>query len=104
MSTPAGEARDEPGEHAEQGGLPDAGAAGDEDQLALLEGEVDVAEHLVLVVAEADVPQLDHRPHAVASSGVSALAGTGVVKAGTVPRTPTTSARGERYGITSTPG
>ena len=57
---PAGEARHEAGDDAEQRGLADAGPAGDEDQLALLEGEVDAVQHLVLGVAEADVAQLDH--------------------------------------------
>ena len=81
---PAGEARHQAGDDAEQRGLADAGAAGDEDQLALLEGEVDVAQHLVLVVAEADVAQLDHAVavHAVTSRRTGAVAGTGVATAG----------------------
>ena len=56
----AGEPRDEPGHHAEQRGLADAGASRDQHQLALVEGQVDVAEHGTLVVPEADGAQLDH--------------------------------------------
>ena len=95
----AGEARHQAGDDAEQGGLADAGAARDEDQLALVEGEVDVAEHLVLVVAEADVAQLDHvslAAHAATSRARGRSPGRASSTAGDVPRTPTTRASGER--------
>ena len=58
------------------------------------------AEHLVLVVAEADVTQLDDavlgRAHAATSCRTRAVAGSGVVTAGSVPRRPTARASGER--------
>ena len=56
----AGEARHQPGHDAEQGGLADAGAPGDDDQLALVEGQVDVSEDRTVAVPEPDTAQLDH--------------------------------------------
>ena len=68
----AGEAGHQTGHQAQQGGLPDAGAARDEHELALVEGEVDVAQHLVPVVAEADVAELDHATASRASAATTA--------------------------------
>ena len=103
---PAGEARHEAGDDAEERGLADAGAARDEDQLALLEREVDAVQHLVLGVAEADVSQLDHTVavHTVTSRRTGAVAGTGVATAGSAPSTPSARASGDRYGTTVTLG
>ena len=57
----AGEARDQPGDDAEQGRLPDPGGPGHQHQLALLDDEVDVLQHRRrTVVGEADAAQLDH--------------------------------------------
>ena len=86
--------------------MPTPVAARDEDQLALLEGEVDAVQHLVLGVAEADVSQLDHTVavHTVTSRRTGAVAGTGVATAGSAPSTPSARASGDRYGTTVTPG
>ena len=57
----AREARDQPGDDAEQRRLPDARRAGHQHQLALVDDQVDVAQHGAgVVVPEADVTQLDH--------------------------------------------
>jgi len=56
-----------------------------------------VAQHLVPVVAQADVPQLDDAVlgHPL-TARVAGVAGTGVATAGSVPRRPTARARGDR--------
>ena len=59
----AAEPRHQPGHDPEQGRLADAGGAGDEDQLALVDGEVDPVEDGIgpVVVPEGDAAcQLDH--------------------------------------------
>ncbi len=88
----AAEARHQPGEHAEQGGLADPGAPGDEHQLALVEGQVDAVEdgRRGVVVREADVAQLDHAP--TPSAGAIACRGGGAATAGRRPSSTAPSA------------
>ena len=61
---PARESRDEAADDAEQRRLARAGRSGDEHELALVDGEVDVVEHGGVVVGphvgQADIAQLDH--------------------------------------------
>ena len=112
------EARHEPGDHAEQRGLADAGATGEDDELALLDGQVDpVEDERLLVVADRHVAQLDHgatapvrsrslaggRRAAAGPSGTE-LVGGGAATAGTRPISTPTSASTLSVGATSTPG
>ena len=60
---PAGEPGHEPGDDAEQRRLARAGRPAHQHQLALVDGEVDVAQHGHVVVAEGHSPQLDHDGH-----------------------------------------
>ena len=56
----AGERRHQAGDHPEQGRLADAGGTGEQHQLAVVDGQVDVVEDRPIAVAEGDVAQLEH--------------------------------------------
>ena len=94
----AGEARHQPGHDAEQGGLADAGAPGDDDQLALVEGQVDVAEDREVGVPEPDTAQLDH------AAPPRRTAGRGAHRAPARPMPAATSASTLRVGATVSEG
>ncbi len=104
----AAEARHQAGDDAEQGGLADAGRAGDQHQLAVVEGEVDpVEDRRAVVVAEADAAQLDHAAtswRTRVSGAVAGRAGSGAQRAPSRPipmaasATPLTGGNDERDG------
>ncbi len=73
----AGEVRHQPVDRAEQGGLADPGAAGDQAQLALLDGEREVAQHRRRGVLVRDGHRLeaDHAAAHAAAHAATARAG-----------------------------